>query len=260
MSLSKISERMFYQEQFILTSLPSLNESITDNLGFTRKQVISTVSGSFQNHETQIALLIAQGLLRHYAAPVLILTTRSKDEYSDLLCQILEQGLSQEDAEFEPDRMQARLLVKNPQGWDDFDHEARLLLENCKPSMIFIERPDLVVPCASGWNYVLQQGPHEDPWGGMSRKIKGLADAGNCPVWVFGELCYAQKYRQEMDVESIPPSETDWRTCAQLEAYLDYWDCVIEVGWNPTAGILLSSLKNRLGGGFSKVPLLPSAS
>ena len=255
MPLSKISERMFYQERFILTSLPSLNEAITDNVGFTRKQVISTVSGSFQAYETLIALLIAQGLIHSYGKPVLLLTVSSKEEYSELLCQMLEKGLSWQDAELEPDRMQSQLLVKNPRLWDNFDREARQLLESCKPSMIFIERPDLVVPCASGWNYVLQQGADEDPWGSMARKVKSLADAGNCPIWVFGELCYAQKYRQEMDPETIPASETDWRTCAQLEAYIDYWDCVIEVGWNPASGIQLSSLKNRLGGGFTNVPL-----
>lgn len=256
MSLSKISEKMFYQEQFILTSLPALNAAVTDNLGFTRKQVIATVSGGFQTQETLIALRLALGLIQDDDRPVLVLSVRSQDEYTEQLCQLLETDPGQLASGLEPDRSQERLVVKNPRSWEDFESESRQLLESLRPSLILIESPDLTIPCASGWSYVLRHASEPDPWGGMARKVKALADTGHCPVWVFGELCYGQKYRQQAGEKPMPPGEADWRTCAQLEAYIDYWDCVIEVGWNPSAGILISSLKNRLGGHFSQVPLL----
>lgn len=240
MSLSKISEKMFGQAQFILTSLPAVNAAVTDQLGFTRKQVIATVSHELQAEEFRLAATLARGLARREARPVMILTHEDPETCHARLAA-------------HDDDVADRLIVENPRSWTDFEQTAGERMAAVQPIMLFIDSPSLTIPCSEGWNYVLHQTRVHDPWGGMARRVKALA--ADCPVWVFGELCYGARYRQPQDPSPLPPGETGWRTCAQLEAYIDYWDCVIELSHGAHGLLQMASLKNRLSGGFSEIEL-----
>lgn len=151
--------------------------------------------------------------------------------------------------EFQASESKAIQII-NPRHLETVSHVE--LLQSFRPDMLIIESPDIVMPCAEGWEYVLQKQMHHDPWGGMARQIKSLAQY--CPIWVFGELCYSLKFLEHLQNELFPESESHWRTCAQLEAYLSYWDCVLEVkkADNSDTDLQLQCLKNRLGNSFGK--------
>ncbi len=250
MGLNKFSSSMFREDAYLLTALPALNACISDDLGFTRKEVIATVSGTAQHQEWQLALKIAAGLIQDYQKPVLLLTARSRMNSLEWLEATVPGSVGLAD----------RLLqVENPRYWEDFEAELKVLIEAVQPIMILIEKPADLIPCEPGWEHVLQRRQLHDPWGGLARRVKALSESAACPIWVFGELCYAQQYPDLIYTETIPESEQNWRTCAELEAFIDYWDCVIEVKAETEAGaepmISLSSLKNRLGSSFSNIRL-----
>lgn len=244
MSLNKISGSMFREDAYLLTALPALNEHVSENAGFTRKEVIATVSGEAHQQELVLALTIAAGLIRDYHKPVLLLTARSR-----LNCM---EWLDTSGSDTATDALDSLLHVENPRYWEDFEAELKVLIEATAPAMILIEKPADLIPCEAGWDHVLQRRQLHDPWGGLARRIKALSESAACPVWVFGELCYAHQYPDLIYTQSIPETEESWHTCSQLEAFIDYWDCVIEVKAD-AEGLSLSSLKNRLGSPFSGV-------
>lgn len=221
-----------------------MNTLITEDLGFTRKQVIATVSEACQQAETWLALWIARGLMQD-AKNVLFLSPWSKRDYLKSFSQLLSA-----EAVFALEECKSLLWAENPRQWHDFDQEFTRLLQKVQPSLILIESPDIVLPCQSAWEYVLQKRQLHDPWGGLARRVKAMSEQAGCPIWVFGELCYSLKFLDHLYSDHLPQSEASWRSCAQLEAYLSYWDCVIEVLGGSSQEIQLQALKNRLGSHF----------
>ncbi|PKL75805.1 MAG: hypothetical protein CVV27_13475 [Candidatus Melainabacteria bacterium HGW-Melainabacteria-1] len=256
MSLSRISGSLFREEAYVLTGLPALDDAMTEQLGLTRKQVIATVSESAQADEALLASLIVHNLARDYGRKVLLLSCGAKKEFLAQAADFGRFGLDARECDEAVLRLNRQLLVENPRSWRSFDEDLANILAATAPVMILIENPDVVLPCKAAWEYVLQKRRREDPWGALARRVKGLAEQAGCPIWVFGELCYSLKFIDHLYSDMLPEAETHWRSCAQLEAYLSYWDCVIELSQDASGQLLLSSLKNRLGASFSRVPLI----
>lgn len=252
--LGDIGASLFQQERYLLTGLPALDDVLTDSLGLTRKQVIATASDRNQHEESLLALYIADQVIRAYDVNVLALSCSSRKEYQALAKDFGRFGSDARDCDEAVLRLGRQLVVENPRSWQNFEADLADMLAAVEPGLILIESPDVVLPCTQAWEYVLQKQKHHDPWGSLARRVKALSERAGCPVWVFGELCYSLKFIDHLYTDMLPQAETSWRSCAQLEAYLSYWDCVIQVG--ESAGkISVSSLKNRLGASFSKVVL-----
>lgn len=203
------------------------------------RQVIATASEQSQAHEMRLVMAVISSLL-FQSRRILVFSPSHASEYWHALDALLSPDFSTSDSQ--------AIHIVNPRQLEPMSPSE--LIQAFQPDLLVIESPDIVMPCTAGWEYVLQKQTHLDPWGPMARYVKSLAQF--CPIWVWGELCYSLKFLEHMQSELFPESESHWRSCAQLEAYLSYWDCVIEVKDAPTSAseLQLRCLKNRLGSSF----------
>lgn len=208
------------------------------------RQVIATASEQAQAHEMHLAIALISALL-FQSRRVLVFSPLHASEYWHALDARLAPDFSASDSQ--------AIQIVNPRHLEPM--KPAELIQAFRPDLLVIESPDIVMPCTEGWEYVLQKHSHHDPWGPMARYIKSLAQF--CPIWVWGELCYSLKFLEHLQNDLFPESESHWRSCAQLEAYLSYWDCVLEVKDQPNAAgeLNLKCLKNRLGSSFGQETL-----